>query len=162
METANTVILDALQNIVVQASEASIEADEAQTAIRLMNRYMARLDAQGIDLGYTKVSNLADPITIPDGAIDGLISGLSLSLAPQYDVPITPALILQAKAGVQAMLALSFTVGQTSYGDTLPIGSGNEDDSTYRISHFYPDDPDNVLSEATGSIGLESETAENT
>ncbi len=43
METANTVIVDALQQILVQASEASISADEAQTAIRYMNRYMARL-----------------------------------------------------------------------------------------------------------------------
>ena len=41
MENADTVIRDALQQILVQASEAAISADEARTAIRFMNRYMA-------------------------------------------------------------------------------------------------------------------------
>ena len=111
METANTVIVDALQQILVQASEASISADEAQTAIRYMNRYMARLDAKGIDLGYTVVSNLGDPITIPDGAIDGLVTNLAVSLAPQYDVQLTQGLMLEAKAGQDAMLSIAFSIG---------------------------------------------------
>ena len=111
METANTVIVDALQQILVQASEASIQADEAQTAIRYMNRYMARLDAKGIDLGYTVVSTLADPITIPDGAVDGLVTNLAVALAPQYDVPLTQGLLLEAKSGQDAMLAIAFSIG---------------------------------------------------
>ena len=160
METANTVIVDALQQILVQASEASISADEAQTAIRYMNRYMARLDAKGIDLGYTVVSNLGDPITIPDGAVDGLVTNLAVSLAPQYDVPLTQGLMLEAKAGQDAMLSLAFSIGPTQFGDTTPRGSGN--DNNFNDSKFYPALQDDILAETTGSIGLETDTAEGT
>jgi len=160
-ETASNVIVDALQQILVQASEASIEADEAQTAIRFMNRMMARLDADGIGLGYTVVSNLSDVITIPAAAMDGLIYNLAVALAPQYDAQVTPALAMMAKEGLETMRLITINIGPSSYGDTLPIGSGNEGDC-WNVSHFYPDDQSTILSETTGSIGLEENTAENT
>ena len=56
METASTVIKDALQEILVQAQEQPIQAVDSSTAIRYMNRFMANLDAKGISLGYTVVS----------------------------------------------------------------------------------------------------------
>lgn len=160
-ETVATVIKDALQQIVVQASEAPIEADEAQTAIRFLNRLMARFDAEGIDLGYTKVISLGDLVTIPDGAYDGVIYNLSLALAPQYDVPVSIDLKMLAKEGLKTLRTLTFSIGPSSYGDTLPIGSGNEDDSYGNYSHFYPDDQDSILAETTGCIGLESDTVNN-
>ena len=60
METADAIVTDALQELIIQASEASINPDEAQTAIRYLNRMMARLAARGINLGYTNVSSLGD------------------------------------------------------------------------------------------------------
>jgi hypothetical protein len=72
METAGTLIVDSLQDLVVQAAEADLEQSEIQAALRYMNRYMFRLAAGGVNLGFTEVSSTSDPITIPLGALDGL------------------------------------------------------------------------------------------
>lgn len=157
METANTVITDALQELLIQASEAPIEAAEAQTAIRYLNRMMTRLDALGISLGYTVVTNLADPITVPDGAIDGVVKNLAISLAKQYGAAVTPDLAKEAKDGLDAMRLLAVTVNPSSYGDTLPIGSGNEGDQIYS-SHFYEPDATTIANETGGTIATESGT----
>ena len=68
-ETAAEVTKDILQELLVQGAEQPLTADETQTVIRYMNRYMTQLAAMGTNLGYTKVTNLGDPITIPDGAV---------------------------------------------------------------------------------------------
>ncbi len=161
-EKADKVIRDALGELLVQASEAPIEADQAQVAIRYMNRMAASLSAQGIDLGYTVISSLGDAVTIPDGAYDGFISVLAVNLAPQYDVPLSISLNMRKKEGMNALRAVTFSIGATEYGDTLPIGSGNEGETVVNSNHFYSDLQDDILTETTGSIGLESQTAENT
>lgn len=157
MEKANTLIVDSLQELLIQASEAPIEADEAQTAIRYLNRMMARLDSQGISLGYTQISDLGDDITVPDGAVEGIIKNLAVMLAPQYDKPVSQALIEGARAGLDAMRKLSITILPTSYGDTLPLGSGNEGDG-FVTSHFYPEDSAQVANETGGYIAPETST----
>jgi hypothetical protein len=62
MATVAQVAKASLQRILVQASEAPLEADEYQDFIFAMNNYMMSLDAQGIHLGYTEVSNLSDTV----------------------------------------------------------------------------------------------------
>ena len=78
METAESIVNDALQEILVQASEAPIQTVDFNTAVRYMNRFMFALDAKGISLGYTKVSKASDLITIPDGALEGLVFNLAV------------------------------------------------------------------------------------
>ena len=89
-ETAGDIIKDALQEILVQGAEAPFEADETQGAIRYLNRMMARFAVDGINLGYTTVTSVGDLITVPDGAIDGMVKNLAVSLFPQYAAPGTP------------------------------------------------------------------------
>ena len=60
MATVAQVAKSSLQRILVQASEAPLEPDEYQDFIFSMNNYMAELDAQGIQLGYTVVTDLGD------------------------------------------------------------------------------------------------------
>lgn len=138
--------------------------DEYQDAIFAMNNYMLALDAQGVTLGYTEIENLGDDITIPVGALRGLIGNLAIEVAPDYGGIVTPALQLQAKVGYEAMLRLGNRLGVTHYPSTLPLGSGNED-TTYLNRHFYPETEAAILAETTGSISLEQNTnqvAENT
>ena len=156
-ETANTVIVDALQELLIQASEAPIEADEAQTAIRYLNRMMARFDAQGVSLGYTTVSNLGDEVTVPDGAYDGVVKNLALSLAKQYGATPSADLVAEARDAFDAMQMLSLTIYETRYGPTLPIGSGNEGDAVLS-DHFYPDDQDAIYNETNNYIATEEDT----
>ena len=64
MATAGQVLKASLQKIIVQASEADLEPDEYSDAIFSMNNYMFDLDARGVHLGYTQVTNLSDEITV--------------------------------------------------------------------------------------------------
>jgi hypothetical protein len=158
-ETASDVIKDALQEITRLGAEAPVEPTDAQSAIRYMNRMMASMDADGIDLGYTEVSNLGDEITVPAGAIEAMVFNLAFRMWTQFEDGSAPPadLVMKARDGIKTMLNISFTMGQTEFPSTLPIGSGNEGNT--QTDHFYSDLQDNILAETTGSVGLEEGTA---
>jgi len=158
MATVAQVAKASLQRILVQASEAPLEADEYQDFIFAMNNYMLALDAQGVHLGYTAVSNLADQVTVPLGALRGVIANLAIEVAPDFGGVVTDALVLQAREGLQAMRMLGQTIGGTRMPSTLPIGSGNTDTGYGWSWNFYPDSEDSILAETIGTIALESST----
>lgn len=158
MATVAQVAKASLQRILVQASEAALEPDEYQDFIFAMNNYMAQLDAQGIVLGYTQVSNLADEVTVPTGALRGIIANMAIEVSPDYGGVISEGLVKAAREGMQTMRTIGSRMGQTYLPSTLPVGSGNEDDSYGFGGHFYPDREAEILAETTGAIGLELNT----
>jgi hypothetical protein len=135
-ETASTVIRDALQEILVQASEQPITASEGQDAMRLLNRMMAAWKSDGLDLSYTDVDSLNDAITVADGAIDAIVLNLAIKLAPQYDRPVSQTLYTNAKNAMNAVRKIAVTITETEFPSTLPYGSGNES-LGYNYSNFY-------------------------
>lgn len=155
--TAAQVLKASLQSILVQASEAPLEADEYQDTIFAMNNFMFDLAANGVNLGYTEVSDLADEITIPTGALRGLIANVAIEMAPEFGGVISEALAVRATSGIKTMRHLGLTLGPSAYPYTLPRGSGNEGNYSW-TDHFYPDLEATILAEASGSIGLESGT----
>jgi hypothetical protein len=157
-ETAASVIQDILQELVVQGSEAPIEADESQTAMRYMNRYMFMLDADGIKLGYTEVSNLGDTITIPNGAIMGMIKNVAAFISSQFDVPISMQLASDAREGLRVMTKLGTSIIASNMPCTLPIGSGNEVDGLNNDFHFYTCPENTITTEQGNNILLEDAT----
>jgi hypothetical protein len=154
-ETAAAVIEDILQELLVQGAESPIDAPDSQVAMRYMNRYMTMLSAKGVDLGYTAVTNLGDIITIADGAIMGLIKNVAISLATQFDVPVSGQLRADAMDGLAAMRKLGITYLPTSMPCTMPIGSGNEGGTWRNDDHFYNCPDDSILNETNGNILLE-------
>lgn len=159
MEKAGDIIKDALTEITVLGAEAPVEPTDAQGAIRYLNRMMAAFDADGIDLGYTAVDSFGDDVTIPAGAYDAVIPQLSVRLWDQYadGQPVPSTLLARAISGKNTLRNLTVTIGASEFPNTLPIGSGNEWDSS-RNDKFYPDLQDEILAETTGSIGLEEST----
>ena len=158
MATAAQVTKAILQSILVRGVESPLEADEIQDAIFGLNNYMTMLDADGIHLGYTIVSDLGDEITIPNGALQGVIANAAIFMAPQFtNTQISPALALMAKTGLSAMRKLGVTVGPMLLPDTLPIGSGNEWDWG-QDNHFYDGVSDDILTETGNGIQLETNT----
>lgn len=158
MATVAQVAKASLQRILVQASEADLEPDEYQDFIFAMNNYMLALDAEGVKLGYTEVSGLGDEVTIPAGALRGLIANMAIEVAPDYNGTIAPGLVSAATEGLKAMRRLGQRIRATAYPGTLPMGSGNDDGSILNSDHFYPDLEAEILAETTGAIGLESGT----
>ena len=157
MATVNEILVDALEDLVVQADEAPIEASEARTAIRALNLIMAKLAAKGIEIGWSNVSKVSDVVTIPDGAVDSVVSLLAYRLAPKYISGEVSGLVL---SNAQDAIAVLAHIGRkpinSSLPSTLPIGSGNY--WSYGESAFYPDSPDSILSEINGAISLEDNT----
>jgi hypothetical protein len=158
MATVAQVAKAALQRILVQASEAQLEPDEYQDFIFAMNNYMAQLDAQGISLGYTEVSDLGDTVTIPTGALRGLIANMAIEVSPDYGGVVSEGLVLAARQGLQTMRTIGQRIRASALPSTLPLGSGNEDESWGLNGHFYPDYEAEILAETTGAIGLENNT----
>lgn len=157
MATVSQVLKASLGMIQEQASEAPIEPEEAQDFVFAMNNYMLALNAEGIQLGYTEVSDLGDTVTIPTGALRGLIANMAIEMAPTFDIGITTELMKQARDGYQTMLLLGVNVPTTNYPSTLPIGSGSE--QGYGCdSHFYDQDEAAILAETTGTISQETNT----
>jgi len=136
MTTAAQVAKAALQRILVQGSEAPLEADEYADFIFDMNNFMASLKARGTDLGYTDVTNVGDTITIDAGAIDGLVANMAIRVAPDYGGEISQGLVVAAKDGMNAMRRLGRTIVAVEYPDTLPRGGGNDIDAS-TLDRFY-------------------------
>ena len=159
MATANQVLKAALQKILVQDFEAELEQEEYEIAILEMNNFMLDLDARGVSLGYTEVSSLSDDITIPTGALRGLINNLAIQIAPYFNGKVTQVLASLAAEGLNTMRLLGKRRITSSFPSSLPIGSGNEDSWGGGTDHkFYPEPEDQILAETTGSIGLEGST----
>lgn len=156
METAQQVINDALQEILVQASEQPIQTVDFQTARRYLNRMMSTVPFVG--LGYTTVTNPSDLITVPDAALEGIIFNLAKRLLSSYDMPLTSELMLSANNGLKEIRRLTVKILPSSHPCTLPIGSGNEGENTFNTQHFYSCPDDEVSTEQGGSILLESDT----
>lgn len=157
MATVQQVATAALRKILVQASEAELEPDEYQDFIFAMNNFMAALDADGISLGYTAVENLGDLVTVPSGALRGLIDNMAVESAPDYDGVVTPALAVAAAEGIKTMRLIGSTVPTSYYPDTLPRGSGN-DGGNWMYDRFYHSSEADILAETNGAIALEDNT----
>jgi len=156
METAQQVINDALQEILVQASEQPIQTVDFQTARRYLNRMMSTVPFVG--LGFTTVTNPSDLVTIPDAALEGTIFNLAKRLLSSYDMPLTAELNQSARDGLKEIRRLTVSIQPTAHPCTLPIGSGNEQENTFNNQHFYNCPSDELLTEQGGSILLESDT----
>lgn len=154
METAESVINDALQEILVQASEQSLQAVDFQTGRRYLNRMMATSPYNL--LGFTVVTNPSDNITVPAGAISGMIFNLAESLLSSYDMTLTAELSRSAIKGLKEIRRITTNIQPTQFSSTLPIGSGN--DLINPVSDYFPPSPAELLTEGDGVMILESDT----
>jgi hypothetical protein len=160
MTTGTEVIHDALQEILVQADEQEYQPAEYQSGMRALNDMVSEWDISGLALGFTLLTNIADPVTVPAGLIGAVKSNLAVRLAPQFDKQITPGLFALAKSGMKAVRHFAVVQLPTRMPSTMPIGSGNERESysNYSTRKFYPEPESGVLTEDNGNILLESET----
>jgi len=151
-------LLDAFEDIVVRMDEDTLGASDAEAGVRAINRIMAGLAANGVNLGFTKLANISSPVTIPDGAMDALVSILALRLWPKYRSAEPGVVVVKnARAGVRQMYKIGISIGVTEFPSTLPRGSGNSDPGSFNNA-FYDNLADTVLSENNGSISLEDST----
>jgi len=157
MATAKEVITDALEDIGVVSAEEPLESDDGQVTKRGLNDMMTMWAAQGINLGFTIVSDLGDDITVADGALAGVKANLAIFIAPKFKADVTPSLVLKAKNGMDAILNLVVTPIGMEYPDILPKGSGNTYPGVYSDT-FYTERNAEIVTETGGAIALEEDT----
>jgi len=160
MATVNQVLDASLKRIIVAGSESEINPQDALDFIFAMNIFMLDLDANGVNLGYTEVSQVSDQVTIPTGALRGVVTNMAIEISPDYGAPVSNELRVIAAAGLNTMRQLGLGLGKAFFPSTLPIGSGNEGEIGFNHNHFYPDQESEILAETTGCIGLETLTEE--
>lgn len=139
MSTAGEVAAVALKRILVYGADESPSPDDFADFFTAMNDYMAALEADGVRLGYTPVSNSSDEVTVPPGAIRGIIANVAIEVSPDYGGQVSQALIRQAESGLRTMRRLGAPKMQTSLPSTLPVGSANEWGSTPGQSFYGPE-----------------------
>lgn len=124
--------------ILQQDSVQPVTTNQLDKYILLLNNFMLGLEAENVILGYTPVTVSGDDVTVPDGALRGVIANMAVEIAPSYDGDVTPRLNEIAVTSLNQMRILGQTLEDTRYPSTLPIGSGNENDTgDLLFSHFY-------------------------
>lgn len=137
MATAGDVARRALTQILVESPDSPLDASEYADALDALNNYMAEREENGIRLGYTPVTNVADQVTVPAGALRGIIANLAIEIAPDYGGVVSASLVKQADEGLKTMRKIARpNAGKVSYPPTLPMGGGNSS-TFYNRSHYY-------------------------
>ena len=92
--------------------------------------------------------------------VSAVIYNLAIKLSTSYDIPVSGSLFENAKDAMKAVRKITRVKQRTSMPSTMSIGSGNEGDCAYGITHFYQGNESEILTEQGGSILLESEANE--
>jgi hypothetical protein len=151
-ETAGQIIRDAMKKIGCYSAGDTLDPDESALSIRTMNRMFAAWESQDIKLGHTPIANIEDTMTIPAGAIEGVIHNLAVKLAPdllEKDAP--QSVIGLAISGKRTIGIIGTDPISLDFPSTLPMGSGNRNFGwgDYRDS-FYSDATPRLFLTSTG------------
>lgn len=111
----------------VVQSKYNIEPVDLNDGLRYLNRFMSRIDAQGIALGYTRLSSIDDDVTVPATVILAMVKNLAKLMWPQYNTSqLNPLIKIGAQRGLDAMRSQAITqINPAQFPATLPRGSGN-------------------------------------
>ena len=97
MTTVADFVKDTLGLLQIVSPVQPVKPEDMQTAIRFLNRFMTRTEANSIATGWTPVANHSDTVPLPDEAELGVMYQLALVLAPQWGVDPLPTVVAGAK-----------------------------------------------------------------
>jgi len=146
MATVLNVVTGALQLLMIRVAESAITPSEAEDGLTALNDMMNEWNVDGINIGYETLDNTDDELFVQLGSLGAMKANLAVYIAPEYGREVTPALQLRADRSKKSLRA-SIPINASEFPDTLPIGSGNEDNnfvadgdvaSNLRSSKFYP------------------------
>ncbi len=144
MTTMREVVQDAFEEIGVKTAEVALTNDELQSGIRRCNDMLLEWDDIGTIVGYNEVLNGDDVIEVDRNAVGAIKYNLAIRLAPSFQKVITPALVALSTTTLDTLMASNTNIGEITYPDTLPMGSGNECRDYDTDRRFFPSNqPDN-------------------
>jgi hypothetical protein len=146
MPTVTEVVGGALQLLEIRTAESGVEAVEAEDGLTSLNDMMNEWNVDGINIGYETLDSVEDELFVTLGSIGAIKANLAVYIAPEYGRVVSDSLRERAKRSKRSLRA-SIPLNQSQYPDTLPVGSGNEENNFtpdgdspggLRDSRFYP------------------------
>ena len=146
MTTVTEIVTGALQLLEVRTAESAITSAEVEDGLAALNDMMNEWNVDGINVGYETLDDGDDELFVTLGSIGAIKSNLAIYIAPEYGRVVSDTLFDRAKRSKRSVRG-SIPLNASSYPDTLPIGSGNEDNNFtpdgdspggLRDSRFYP------------------------
>ena len=144
--TALDIVTGALQLLEIRVAESGVSPSEGVDGLTALNDMMNEWNVDGIDVGYESLDDTADEIFVDLGSIGAMKANLAIYIAPEYGRTPSQALERRARRSKNSLRA-SIPINPSQFPDTLPVGSGNEDDNfvadgdapgNLRDSRFYP------------------------
>ncbi len=146
MATVTEIVSGALRLLEVKTAESAITPAEVNEGLEALNDMMNEWNVDGIDVGYETLDDADDELFITLGSLGAIKANLAVYIAPEYGRVVTDQLnrrAIRSKRSLRATIPLN----ASQYPDSLPIGSGNEDNhfvsdgdvpGGLRDSRFYP------------------------
>ncbi|ALQ96693.1 hypothetical protein B398_04205 [Xylella fastidiosa 32] len=97
MSTVAEIIRDALGYLRVLDANEAAEAEDATTAMRMLNLMMHSWQANNLALGWHEVTNPTDILPAPKQADIAIACNLAVLLAARYGAPLDQAVIDHAR-----------------------------------------------------------------
>lgn len=131
-----TLATDALLSIGAIRANQAPSAEQGANALRNLNKIMASLAEDGIDLGYAPTNTITDDITLPLGVVSTIEALLAKKEASDRGIDVPMAVLETADSGYQRLLRQSLLLAQEPASlSTVSHGSGSY--STYDIQRGY-------------------------
>lgn len=123
-----SIVENALTMLGIRLAQAALTAEEAVDGLFSLNDMMAEWELDGINVGYEALDETTDIIHVIPGAIAAIKPNLAIYLAPEYGRIVTASLEKRARSSKRALRS-SIQLRRAQFPDTLPIGSGNENNN---------------------------------
>jgi hypothetical protein len=103
MSQVNDIVRDALGHLRVLDANGVVKPLDMRDAIRALNVMMRRIEANGLALGWSDVSEPTDELPLPPEAEEAIGYNLAVRLRAKYGCEIEPDVIQMASAGMEAL-----------------------------------------------------------
>lgn len=100
MSSVAEIVTRALRLVGVQDSDEAPSASSMQTGIEALNAMCARIEADGIPMGWAPVAGPADPMPTPPEMDEPLAYLLASLLADDFRVQLSERVQMRAEAGL--------------------------------------------------------------
>jgi hypothetical protein len=143
MTTALKIASRAFQKAGIKAAETPLEASEIEDALDVLNDLINAWNATGVLKGVSPVLDIGEDLKEPSYSSWALKANLAIMIAGEYGKEVSQSMAIDASQSMNALISASSNLSDIEYPDTLPIGSGNNEqyDNSYDRDFF----PENEL-----------------
>ena len=128
--TKRQIIEAAFEEIGLAAYTFDLTPAQMQSALRRMDSMVATWNSKGIRIAYPlprnpDESSLDEETSIPDRAVEAIVSNLALRLAPSYGKAVAVEVKTSARQAYEILLARAAMPEEMQFPKTMPAGAGN-------------------------------------